>query len=93
MLPAEPFEGTTGTVRELEHLVEAGMTTRQALRAATVKPAEWLGVQDQLGTIESGKLADLVGIDGDPLEDISSYRKIRFVMKGGEVVRNDAPAS
>ena len=93
MLPAEPFEGTTATVRELEYLVEAGMTTRQALRAATVKPAEWLRVDDQLATIESGKFADLVGIDGDPLQDISSYRKLRFVMKGGEVVRNDAPGA
>ena len=85
MLPAEPFEGTTATVRELEYLVEAGMTPRQALRAATLKPAEWLGVVDQLATIESGKYADLVGVDGNPLEDISAYRKLRFVMKGGRL--------
>jgi imidazolonepropionase-like amidohydrolase len=93
MLPAEPYEGTTATVRELEFMVEAGMTPVQAIRAATVRAAEYLGVSGEIGSIEPGKLADLVAMDGDPTADISALRRLRFVMKNGEVVRQDPAAS
>jgi imidazolonepropionase-like amidohydrolase len=91
MLPAEPYEGTTATVRELEFYVDAGMTPLQAIRAATVKPAEWLGVADRQGTVEPGKAADLIAMNGNPLESISNLRSLRFVMQNGKVVRHDAP--
>jgi imidazolonepropionase-like amidohydrolase len=65
------------------------MTPIQALRAATIGPAILLGAEKQLGTIEQGKLADIIAIDQDPTKDISSLRNIRFVMKGGKVVRKD----
>jgi imidazolonepropionase-like amidohydrolase len=88
MLPAEPYEGTTATVRELEFYVDAGMTPLQAVRTATIKPAEWLGVADRQGTVEAGKVADLIAMDGDPTVSISNLRNIRFVMKDGQVVRH-----
>ena len=62
----------------------------QALRAATVSGAELLGWSDRVGSIEAGKLADLVAVDGDPLSDVTAVERVRFVMKGGVVYRNDA---
>jgi imidazolonepropionase-like amidohydrolase len=91
MMPAEPYEGTTATVRELEFYVAAGMSPIQALRAATLKPAEWLETADRLGSLQPGKLADLIAVDGDPTVDIAHMRTLRFVMKDGEIVRRDPP--
>jgi imidazolonepropionase-like amidohydrolase len=74
--------------RELECLVEAGLTPMQAVQAATGWAAETLGWQRELGTIESGKLADLVAVDGDPLRDIACLQhaaRIKLVCKGGRI--------
>jgi imidazolonepropionase-like amidohydrolase len=92
MLPGEPFEGTTATIRELEFYVAAGMTPIAAIRSATSGAAEWLDATDTLGTLEPGKFADLIAVDGDPTEDISRMRQLRFVMKDGVVVRHAAAA-
>ncbi len=89
MLPFEPLNGTTATVREAEYYVEAGMSPRQALRAATIEPATLLEISDKVGSIEKGKLADLVVVDRDPMADISALRTIRLVMKGGRIVRDE----
>jgi imidazolonepropionase-like amidohydrolase len=51
--------------------------------------AEAMGWQDQIGSIEKGKFADLVAVSGDPLGDITELQRVRFVMKGGKVVRNE----
>jgi imidazolonepropionase-like amidohydrolase len=74
---------------------ESGMTPWQIIEAATVNGAELLGWQDRIGSIEAGKLADIVATSGDPSADVSELEKIRFVMKGGEVVRDELshPAS
>jgi len=71
---------------ELALLVEAGFSPLEALRAATAVPAEFLGRSKELGTIEVGKVADLVLLDMDPLESISHTRKIRAVVVGGKYV-------
>jgi imidazolonepropionase-like amidohydrolase len=89
-MPQEPNDGTTATVREAEYYVEAGMTPLEALRSATVETARMLGALDDIGTLEVGKYADIVGVPADPLEDISALRGIGFVMKGGTVYRHDA---
>jgi imidazolonepropionase-like amidohydrolase len=74
--------------REFEFMVEGGMAPMDAIRSATSVAAEFLGVQDRLGTLEPGKLADLVAVTGDPLADISRMRAVHFVMKEGVVYRS-----
>lgn len=76
-------------VRELTRLVEAGMTPMQALQAATRVNAELLGWEDRIGSLEPGKLADVVAVPGDPLTDLSVLERVSFVMLGGEVVRSE----
>jgi imidazolonepropionase-like amidohydrolase len=63
------------------------MTPARAIRAATSTAAELLGTQSELGTIEVGKLADIVAVPGDPLADVSLMEKVDFVMKGGVVYK------
>jgi imidazolonepropionase-like amidohydrolase len=65
------------------------MTPMQAIRSGTVVPAELLGWSDKIGTIEVGKWADLVGVSGDPLKDITELERVTFVMKGGVVFKNE----
>lgn len=67
----------------------AGLTAAQALQSATVVNAEALGWQDKIGSLEKGKYADVIAVSGDPLADISEMQHVRFVMKGGRIVRND----
>jgi len=74
---------------EFEYLVHYGMTAAQAIQSATVTAAEMLGWQDRIGSIEKGKYADIIAVAGDPLKDITELGRVKFVMKGGEVVRND----
>ena len=89
MPPFWEFEGTSATVRELEWMIEGGLPLSAAVRAATAVPARWLGVDDQLGTIEPGKRADLVALAADPLSDARAWRTLWLVIKEGSIVRND----
>src|SRR6202795_1937844 len=75
--------------KEFEYYVQYGMTPMQAIRAASSVPAELLGWGDKLGTIESGKWADIVAVSGDPLRDITELQRVVFVMKGGAVFKNE----
>jgi imidazolonepropionase-like amidohydrolase len=73
---------------ELVSLVKRGLQPLEVLRAATVNASELLGLQDRVGTIEAGKSADLIAVEGDPLVDIALLRDVKFVMKEGVVVKN-----
>jgi imidazolonepropionase-like amidohydrolase len=77
------FHGPT-TLREMELLVEAGMKPNEVIASATRIPAEMMGIEDEVGTIEIGKRADLLILAGDPLEDISTLKTLLWVIKNGE---------
>jgi imidazolonepropionase-like amidohydrolase len=74
------------------NLRQAGVPALDVIRAVTVNAAEMLGWQDKIGSIEPGKFADLVAVSGDPVTDITELEHVRFVMKNGEVVKNDFAA-
>jgi len=71
--------------KEFGYMVEAGMSPADALRAATVNAAKLLGREDELGRLRSGYAADLIAVDGNPLEDVAVLNDVRFVMRDGQV--------
>jgi len=79
------------SLRAIEHLAKGGMGEMGALIAATRTSADLCEVGDDLGTMEVGKLADLIVVSANPLEDISNIRKLKLVLKGGNVVETDRP--
>lgn len=76
------------SIAALLNLRAAGMSSLETLRAITSNAAEMLGWQDRIGSIEPGKFADLIAVAGDPVADITQLEHVRFVMKGGKVIRN-----
>ena len=74
---------------ELAVYVKLGMTPLQAIQSATLSGADLLGWSDKIGSIEPGKWADLIAVDGDPLHDITILQHVKFVMKSGQVFKND----
>ena len=83
-----PFPHGTQT-KEFEYMVKFGMTPPQAIRAATSEAAQLMGWQDRIGSVEPGKFADLVAVAGDPIADITELERVKFVMKGGQVFKNE----
>jgi len=75
---------------EFAYLVKYGMSPSQAIQAATTVAAEMMGWQDRVGSIEKGKFADIIAVSGDPLKDITELERVKFVMKGGQVIRDDS---
>jgi imidazolonepropionase-like amidohydrolase len=69
--------------------VRLGMTPLQAIQTSTINDADLLGWSDKVGTLDAGKFADIIAVDGDPLKDITTLQHVKFVMKGGEIVKND----
>jgi imidazolonepropionase-like amidohydrolase len=74
---------------ELAVYVSLGMSPLQAIQSATINDADLLGWSDKVGAIEPGKWADIMAVDGDPLHDVTTLQHVKFVMKGGEVVKNE----
>jgi imidazolonepropionase-like amidohydrolase len=89
------FPGKTrgqASVGRFPTLHQAGMPSLDVIRAITSNAAEMLGWQDRIGAVEPGKFADLVAVSGDPLTDLTELERVRFVMKDGQVIRNDFEA-
>jgi imidazolonepropionase-like amidohydrolase len=78
--------------KEFSALVRGGMTTLGAIQASTTNAAELLGTVKDTGTVEAGKFADLIAVSGDPLKDITIMEHVTFVMKGGEVIKDEVHA-
>ena len=76
---------------ELLAMTKRGLSALEAIQAATTSAAELLGMSEHVGTLEAGKYADLLAVDGNPLQDITALLRVRFVMKGGLVIKNDQP--
>jgi imidazolonepropionase-like amidohydrolase len=85
---AGPFPHGTQAI-EFEYMTRFGMSPLAAIQAATIKAAELMSWSDRVGTIEPGKFADLIAVDGDPLADVTQLEHVKFVMKGGTIVRSD----
>lgn len=83
------YAWTENQSKEFSYMVRYGMTTMQAIQSATIVAADLLEKPGDMGAIETGKYADIVAVAGDPLKDITELERIRFVMKGGEIVRNE----
>jgi len=75
--------------REIEWLVKAGLTPAEAIHAATVDAARLLGLEAEIGEIKAGKVADIIAVEGDPLREINRLEEVKFVMKGGDIVKDD----
>jgi imidazolonepropionase-like amidohydrolase len=73
--------------REFQYMVEGGMPPMEAIKAATMVPAKFLKIDDRLGSVEKGKLADIIAVPGDPLADITALQRVSFVMKDGVVYK------
>ena len=88
---SDPFPHGTQAL-EFEWLVKhAGMSPARVIQAGTMNNAEMLGWRDQIGSIETGKYADLIAVSGDPLADITELQRVKFVMKGGTIVKSELP--
>ena len=75
---------------DFEALVKrGGLTPARALQAGTIVNAEIMGVKDRVGSLEPGKFADVIAVSGDPLADITELQRVKFVMKGGKLVRDE----
>jgi len=83
------YAWTENQAKEFTYMVRYGMTPMQAIQSATVVAADLLERAGDFGGIEAGQLADIIAVNGDPLRDITELERVRFVMKGGEVYRND----
>jgi imidazolonepropionase-like amidohydrolase len=88
MLPAEDYDNTLAVYREMEWMVEGGLSTHEVLLSSTIKAAALCQVQDTLGSVTVGKLADLIAMPENPLDNMQNLRKLDFVMKDGEIYRN-----
>ena len=72
-------------------MVDLGMAPIDALKTATSNDADLLGIAQKVGTLEKGKLADIVAMPGDPTADITATERVSFVMKDGKIIRNGPP--
>ena len=81
------FAWSEPIAQEFPYMVKFGMSPMEAIRSATVSPAEMLGMSGQIGVIAPGAYADVIAVSGDPLKDIGELGQVKFVMHNGQVVK------
>lgn len=91
MLPSDPVDGTVATIREVELLSTCGLSPLEAIKAATLNSATLCGTDREVGSLEAGKVADLIAVAGRPDQHIRDLRETRLVMKGGVVFSSRIP--
>jgi imidazolonepropionase-like amidohydrolase len=79
--------------RQFAYLLEVGFTPMQVIQMATVNAADLMGWSDKVGAVEPGLYADLIAVDGDPLQNVRELERVRFVMKGGVVVKREVTSA
>lgn len=89
--PGEPIEDTVVAVREMEFMVDAGLSPQQALRTGTIDAARLLKIEHEVGAVEMGYIADLIVTEHDPTSDTRALRRIPLVVQAGRIVRDDLP--
>ncbi len=87
--PGDLNNGVNATVREIEFIKEAGLNELEAIRAATTNAAKLCRIENKVGLVKPGYRADLIAVPRNPLKDIRQLEQIKFVMKGGKIIRND----
>ncbi len=83
------FPWTDAMAQEFAHMVEFGMSPAEAIRSATTRAAEMLGMEGKIGVLAPGAYADIIAVEGNPLEDIGELERVRFVMKNGQVYKSE----
>lgn len=91
VMGSDPIFPHEESVREFASMVRAGLPEWESIRAGTINAAELLGLEHEIGSLEVGKLADVVAVSKNPVEDITALEHVRFVMRGGRLVRNEVP--
>lgn len=84
-------EEMRAAVDETHRLVRLGMSPMDAIRAATWSAAQVLGIEDEVGTLQPGMVADIIAVDGNPLDDITELEQVDFVMKDGQIIKDARP--
>ena len=87
--PGEVSDGVNATVREMSYMVDAGLSPLEAIRSSSINPAELMGIDGDVGLVQTGYAADLIAVREDPLKDIKALEGIFFVMQAGRIVRKD----
>ena len=87
------FPWTEPIAQEFNYMSKLGMPPMEAIRSATTRPAEMLGMQAEIGVIAPGAYADIIAVRGNPLTDIMELGRVNFVMKGGQVFVKDSTSS
>ena len=89
MWPSTAVYPNVRNAPEMAGMGKLGRGSLQSHQAATSNAADLMGWSDKIGAIEPGKWGDIIAVDGDPLQDVTTLEHVKFVMKGGEVVKNE----
>ena len=91
--PGDLNDGVNATVKEMEFLMDAGLSPIEVIRSSTIYAADLCRISDKVGLVKPGYVADLIAVPSNPISDLKTMRRIKFVMKGGQIIRDDLHTS